>query len=260
MLLGLQDKNAIITGGSHGIGLATAKMLASEGCNVAILSRDIDKLNKAKKEIETFGVECIIVQVDVLSKESINKSFQTISKNWDSIDILINNVGGGGRWGTESFVETSQKIWDEVYDKNLNAAVEYTRFVIPYMKKNKWGRVITVTSTLGKQAGGRPWFNVAKTAQTCFMKNLSLNKDLVRDGITFNSVAPGCIMIPNTGWEQEKESNPDRFRDFVDEKLPLGRMGTPEEVAYSIIMLCGKSASLINGTSLSVDGGESYVF
>lgn len=260
MLLGLNGKNAIITGGSHGIGLETAKLLASEGCNVAILARDKEKLKSAQVEIEHFGVQCLIVEVDVLSKEQIEKSFIKISNNWKKIHILINNVGGGGRWGIDNFVENPDNVWEEVYNKNLTAAVRYSRFVIPYMIDQKWGRIITVTSTLGRQAGGRPWFNVAKTAQTCLMKNLSLNKDLVRYGITFNSVAPGCIMIPDTGWAKEMTDNPEKFAKMVDNKFPLGRMGRPEEVAYPILMLCSEFASLINGASLVVDGGESYVF
>tara|TARA_R100000152_G_C6782275_1_gene219480 strand:+ start:13714 stop:14496 length:783 start_codon:yes stop_codon:yes gene_type:complete len=260
MLLGLEGKNAIITGGSHGIGLATAKLLASEGCNVALLSRDLKKLQKAKQQISEFNVDCLIFQVDVLNKKQIENSFEEIGKHWKQVHILINNVGGGGRWGIDDFVKNSDTVWQEVYDKNLTAALRYTRFAVPYMKKQQWGRVVTVTSTLGRQAGGRAWFNVAKTAQTCLMKNLSLNKDLVRHGITFNSVSPGCIMIPNTGWEDEKQKNPEEFKNMLYDKFPLGRMGKPEEVAYAIVMLCSESASLINGAAVAVDGGESYAF
>lgn len=260
MNLGLHNKNAIITGGSHGIGLETAKLLASEGCNIVILARDHDKLESAKAEIESLGAKCLALSVDVLSKNDIEKSFQTISDYWSEIHILVNNVGGGGRWGVDDFVNNHENIWQEVYDKNMTATVRYTRFVIPFMKKQSWGRVVTVTSTLGRQAGGRPWFNVAKTAQTCLMKNLALNKNLVRHGITFNSVAPGCIMIPDTGWDKEMKKDPAGFEKMLKEKFPLGRMGLSEEVAYAIAMLCSERASLINGTALAVDGGESFVF
>ena len=256
----LRNKNAIVTGGSNGIGYETAKMLASKGCNVAILARNKQKLNLAKTEIEKFGVQCIAIEVDVLFKSQIEESFRLISSLWGEIHILINNVGGGGRWGSPNILETSDEVWSEVYDKNLTAALRYTRFVIPYMKRQKWGRVITITSTLGRQAGGRPWFNIAKTAQTCLMKNLALNKDLVSSGITFNTVAPGCIMIPNTGWEKEKNNNPSEFKKMVENNFPLGRLGRPDEVAYAIVMLCSPQASLINGAALAVDGGESVCF
>jgi len=260
MDLGLKNKNALITGGSHGIGLAIAKMLASEGCNIAICARDREKLESAKHEIQQYGVRCEALSVDVLDRSQIEDSFKDLLESWDNIDILINNVGGGGRWGIDNFEENPDNVWQEVYDKNVTAAILYTRFVLPFMKRQRWGRVVTITSTLGKQAGGRPWFGVAKTAQTCLMKNLALDKKLVRYNITFNSVAPGCIMIPDTGWEEEKNKDPIKFKSMVDEKFPLGRLGTPEEVAYSVIMLCSPRASLINGSSLLVDGGESYVF
>jgi 3-oxoacyl-[acyl-carrier protein] reductase len=125
------------------------------------------------------------------------------------------------------------------------------------MIKQNWGRVITITSTLGKEAGGRPWFNIAKVAETALMKNLSMNKDFVRKNITFNSVAPGCIMISDTGWDIERKENLELFTKMVDEKFPLGRLGEPEEVANVVTFLCSDKASLVNGASILVDGGES---
>jgi 3-oxoacyl-[acyl-carrier protein] reductase len=128
------------------------------------------------------------------------------------------------------------------------------------MRKQKWGRVVTVTSTLGKEAGGRPWFNMAKAAETALMKNLALNHRLVRDGITFNSVAPGAIMIPDTGWEHELKKDPDAFNVMVKDRYPLGRLGTPKEVADVICFVCSEKASLLNGAAILVDGGESKCF
>jgi 3-oxoacyl-[acyl-carrier protein] reductase len=128
------------------------------------------------------------------------------------------------------------------------------------MSANKWGRVVTITSTLGRLGGGRPWFNIAKTAQTVLMKNLALNRDFVREGITFNSVAPGCIAIQNTGWHEEELKDPESFKAMLDADFPLGRLGTPEEVADVVTFLCSVKASLVNGASILVDGGESSTF
>jgi len=259
--LGLKGKKAFISGGSRGIGLATAKALASEGCDIAICGRDPDSLEAARVEISSIGdVDCQIYKVDVLKKEEIKNSFAEIEKDWGGVDILINNVGGGGRWGIDDFLKNPDDVWLDVYDKNFTSTLLYTRYAVPYMKNKGWGRVITITSTLGRQAGGRPWFNVAKTSQTCLMKNLSLNKELVRSGITFNSVAPGCIMIPRTGWEKERNRDPIAFQAMIKERFPLGRMGKPEEVAHCVLMLCSKGASLINGAAIPVDGGESFAF
>ena len=89
------------------------------------------------------------------------------------------------------------------------------------MRERKWGRVVTITSIYGVMGGGRPWFNIAKTSQTALMKNLSLNRDLVRDGITFNSVAPGGIMIPNTGWTEMENADQERFNKMLDNQFPI---------------------------------------
>lgn len=128
------------------------------------------------------------------------------------------------------------------------------------MKKQNWGRIVSITSIYGREGGGRPWFNMAKVAQTSLMKNLALNRDLVRYGITFNSVAPGPIMIPETGWDVERMRNPEAFDSASKERFTLGRLGTPEEVANVVVFLCSEKASLVNGASILVDGGESKVF
>jgi len=259
MNLGLVNKIALITGGSHGIGLATAHSLASQGCDIAICSRSESKLNKAKNLIESTGRKCLTSQVDVHNLNEIEDCLRNVIQFYGHIDILINNVGGGGRWGTDSIDKTEDSVWLDVFHKNTMAAVRFTKLVLPSMRARKWGRVITVTSTLGRQGGGRPWFNISKAAQTALMKNLSLNKELVRDGITFNSVAPGCIMIPNTGWADMAKNNFEEFSKFED-TLPLGRLGTPEEVASVITFICGVNSGLVNGASIAVDGAESLVF
>jgi len=124
------------------------------------------------------------------------------------------------------------------------------------MVKKNWGRVVTVTSIYGNYIGGRPWFNISKVAQNILMKNLAKQKEFTRKGITFNSVAPGAVMIPDTGWAELKEINKAEYDEFI-ETLPLGRMGSPEEIANLIIFLTSEKASLINGASIVVDGGES---
>lgn len=260
MDLGLRNKYALVTGGSHGIGKSTALALAEEGCNVVICSRNKERLDKTVKELEAKGVQGIGIEADVFNADDIDIVMKTIIDLWGTIHILINNVGGGGRWGSENIEETPEQVWMDVYNKNTLAAIRFTRRAIPYMRKQKWGRIITVTSIYGREGGGRPWFNIAKTAQTALMKNLALNSELVRDGITFNSVAPGGIMIPDTGWETEMKKDPEGFRKMAEQKYPLGRLGTPEEVANVIVFICSEKASLINGAAIAVDGAESKCF
>jgi 3-oxoacyl-[acyl-carrier protein] reductase len=260
MELDLKNKFALVTGGSHGIGQAIALELSKEGCNVAICSRTQARIDQTLELLKDYPGQFFGVVADVLKKEDIDRVISKINEKWGTLDILINNVGGGGRWGKEDIQVTSETVWQEVYDKNAMAAVRFTMKGLPYMRRKKWGRVITITSTLGMMAGGRPWFNMAKTAQTTLMKNLALKSELVRDGITFNTVAPGCIMIPATGWELEQKKNPDAFQNMINEKFPLGRLGTPEEVANVVVFLCSPKSSFVNGASILVDGGESPIF
>ncbi|MBS3903033.1 MAG: SDR family oxidoreductase [Anaplasmataceae bacterium] len=260
MELGLKNKYALVTGGSHGIGQATTLLLAEEGVHVAIFARGEENISNTLNEIKKRGVDALGLTGDALSSSDIKVAFSELSKKWPKVDILVNNVGGGGSWGSEVVEETKEEVWSEVFQKNALAASLFTMLVLPGMKKSNWGRVVTVASRYGKEAGGRPWFTMAKSAEIALMKTLSLNKDLVRKGITFNSVAPGGIMIPDTGWAKKAKEDPLGLKDLIDREFPLGRMGTPEEVAGVIVFLCSEKASLINGACVSIDGGESKAF
>ena len=121
-------------------------------------------------------------------------------------------------------------------------------------------RVITITSILGKEGGGRPWFNMAKASEVALMKTLSLTKYLVRDGITFNSIAPGGILIQGAGFEKEKDDNPKEFEQMIDNEYPLGRMGTTEEVASVVAFIASDLSSLVNGAQITVDGGQTKAY
>jgi 3-oxoacyl-[acyl-carrier protein] reductase len=261
MDLDLRGKFALVTGGSHGIGLASARHLATEGCNVAICSRSQERLDAAMAELKAYGVRTLAVAADVLDAEAADRVMDVIDRDWGKLQILINNVGGGGRWGREGVEETELRVWSEVYEKNAMAAVRFTRRALLHMRRAKWGRVVTITSIHGgKEGGGRPWFTMAKAAETGLMKSLSAMTYLVREGITFNSVAPGGIYIAGTGFEDEQQRDPAGFQRMIDADYPLGRLGTPEEVAAVVAFLCSAQASLVNGANITVDGGQSRSF
>jgi 3-oxoacyl-[acyl-carrier protein] reductase len=122
------------------------------------------------------------------------------------------------------------------------------------------GRAVTIASIHGKEAGGRAWFNMANAAEISLMKSLSIMPDLLREGSTFNTVAPGSIMIPDTGWVDERDNDPEAFDEEIRSGYPLGRLRTPEEVASVVTLLCSKRASLVSGSRAVVDGSESRSF
>ena len=256
----LEGKYALVTGGTHGIGLAISEKLGSYGCKIAIMARSLENLEETSEQFRKKNIEHLYFQADALSEEDCNHVMDKIESSWGRLDILINNVGGGGRWGKENIEQTPPEVWKEVHQKNAGAAIIFTRRAIPLMRKNKWGRVITITSILGKEGGGRPWFNMAKASEVALMKTLSLTKYLVRDGITFNSIAPGGIFIQGTGFEKEKDDNPKEFEQMIDNEYPLGRMGTTEEVASVVAFIASDLSSLDNGAQITVDGGQTKAY
>jgi len=260
MNLEIAGKIVLITGGSHGIGAATALEFAREGCQVAICARDKEKIDRTIKAVQLLGVKALGISADVLRPDAAKAVISEIINKFGSIDILVNNVGGGGRWGGKNILDTEERVWQEVFQKNAMAAIQFTREALPYMIRQKWGRVVTVASIYGREGGGKPWFNLAKSAEISFMKTMAMDPEFVRKNITFNSVAPGAIMIAGTGWAEEKDKNPKEFDAFLNEHFPQGRMGTPEEVASVIVFICSKSASYLNGACIPVDGGESKSF
>jgi 3-oxoacyl-[acyl-carrier protein] reductase len=258
--LGLKGKYALVTGGSHGIGRSIALALAEEGCNVAICARNKEQIGETLVELKASGIQSIGIPADVMIPEDIERVIKSVIDAWGTIHILVNNVGGGGRLGSTVVEETAEDIWLDVYNMNALAAIRFTMKVIPFMKKQKWGRVITIASTQGREGGGRPWYNMAKSAEISLMKTLAMNPELTSCGITFNSIAPGAIIFTGNEWDILRKGNPKEFERVIGWKHPLGRLGAPEEVASVIVFLCSKKASLVNGASIPVDGGESKSF
>lgn len=217
---------ALVTGGTRGIGAAIVQRLRADGHEVFTFSRtggDIraDVLNPA--DVEAVKVACGPVQ------------------------ILINNVGGGGRWGPAQAEQAEMRVWDEVYRKNATVAADFTGWALPGMMAHRWGRVVTIGSIHGLEAGGKPWFAAAKAAQVAMMGTFARDLRFVRRGITFNTIAPGNVFV---------EGKP----VLPMESSPLGRMVLPSEVASMVGYLCSREASAVNGSCMTVDGGESNRF
>ena len=235
-------------------------MLAEEGCNVAICARNSEWLEKTKAEIEARGVKCISIKADAKEISDIHRAIELIINTWGTLHILVNNVGGESKVPLMSPECINDEVWIDSLELNTLAAVRFTRLVIPYMRKQKWGRVVTLASKHGREGGGRAWYTMAKAAEIGFMKTLAMNFELARDGITFNTVAPGAVLTEQGNWADFQKEDPLKLQEKLMLTKPMGRLGLPEEVAAIILFICSEQASLLSGACIPVDGAESYSF
>jgi 3-oxoacyl-[acyl-carrier protein] reductase len=252
MDLGLRDKVAIVTGGSRGIGKATVLDFAREGCKVVFSARGEDTLKATAHEAAQCGAEILPVQADMTNTADIERLVQETITTFGGVDILVNNVGGsrgGQTW------DTTDEEWAEVLYLNLFAAVRASRLVIPEMRKRGGGRIINISSIYGREAGGPMTYNAVKASMIGWSKSLA--KQLAKDDILVNVVAPGSILFPGGSWERRQKENPQYIDNFVRTEMPLGRFGRPEEVSAMIVFLASERASLMTGACVNVDGCQS---
>ena len=252
MDLELKGKVALVTGGSRGIGRATALRFAAEGCSVGICARGEEGLQKALAELEPSGVPTFGLAADVSAPGEARRFVDQAADALGGLDILVNNVGGSsGR----VFEESSDEDWQKTFDINLFHAVRATRAALPHFRKRGGGSVVTIASISGwKPAPVSAQYGATKAAEIFLSSALAL--ELAPDKVRTNTVSPGSLYFPGGGWERFKSENPDKFSAFEDRELPAGRLGTDEEVADVVVFLSSPRANWINGANISVDGAQ----
>lgn len=256
MDLKLDDKVALITGGSRGIGRAIAFGLAREGCRIAICARNEEELAGTAREIrEETGVKVFTQSVDITERGDVERFVDEAARSLGGLDVVVNNAGGNRR---KPFVETTDEDWQEIVDLNLGAHLRTTRAAIPHLKENGGGSVIFIASIFGREAGGPGLsiYNSSKSAVISAAKIIAL--ELAGDGIRVNSVAPGSIRFPGGSWDRRVIADPEAMKEFVAQNIPLGRFGRSDEVADLVVFLASERASLITGTTINIDGGQSH--
>jgi 3-oxoacyl-[acyl-carrier protein] reductase len=258
MDLGLNGKVAVITGGSRGLGLATAQGLAAEGCSVVIAARGAEALERAAVQIRkgaARGARVIPVAGDVSTPAGVDHLIETAVVECGGIDVLVNNVGLG-RGGT--LEKTTDDDWREAFDHTLFPAIRCSQLAVPHMRHRGGGTIVIISSIYGREAGGRMTYNAVKAAEISLTKSLA--QQLARDEIRVVGVAPGSILFEGGSWWKRQQDDPKFIADFVARELPFGRFGTPEEVGTVVTFLASPRASWVSGTTVVVDGCQSRMF
>lgn len=258
MDLGLTDKIAIVTGSSRGLGLATAKALAAEGCRVCICARGAAALQAAVEEIggaASGRPRVLAVAADVGRAEGVQQVIDRTVDAFGGIDILVNNVGVAGGAG---LLDTTDEQWQEAIDQTLFPAIRASRHVVPHMQRRGGGAIVIIASIFGREAGGRMTYNAVKAAEISLAKSLA--QQLAPANIRVNSVSPGSILFEGGSWWRRMQADPAAIADFIKRELPFGRFGTPAEVGDVVAFLCSPRAGWVSGTSVVVDGAQSRAF
>ena len=244
------NKNVIVTGASTGIGRATAIEFARSGAKVVV--NYFHSPDAAKEVVGLIGAEggdSIAIQADVSKATDVDKLFQQSMEFFgDRVDVLINNAGG--LLERKSIMEVDEKLWDECFDLNVKSIFLCCQAVVPIMKKQGYGKIVNVSSIAARNGGGpgSAHYSTSKAAVMTFTKGLA--KELAQTGITVNNVAPGVITTPFHDKFTSKE-----MRENFKKAIPIGREGTAQETAWSILFLSSNYADYIVGETLEVNGG-----
>ncbi len=210
---------------------------------MVVAARTAADVNRVAAELDGRGVAA-----DLTTEDGCRRTMEVAGE----VQILVNNLGAraGRTWADTGVAEL-----DRAMAANLYPAVRLSLMALPAMQRARWGRIVVISSIYGREAGGAPAYNAAKAAEISFVTSLA--REVARDGVTVNCVAPGSILFEGGSWHRRLLEEPERIRDFVERELPMGRFGQPEEVASVVTFLCSVPASLVNGACWPVDGAQS---
>ena len=246
MELTLEGRVAIVSGGSRGIGAAIARSLAREGVSVVICARGKGPLDIVRDEIVLSGGKALAISADCTDPVDVGNVVDRTIDEFHGVDILVNNVGGAGRFA--DFMELSDSDWLNVFRLNMLSNVYFVRYVLPWLRYSKSPRIINISSISGLQPGFyNPHYASVKAAVINFSKYLA--NVLASDGILVNTVCPGPVL--NDSWDKD-------VRRMTEEtqKIPLGRIGEADDVADLVTFLASERASWITGSCFHVNGGK----
>lgn len=241
----LQGRIALVTGASQGIGRACALELAKAGATVALAARNEAKLAAVAEEIASAGGQAAPFALDVSNEESIRNGAKAVLEKFGKVEILVNNAG---ITRDDLMMRMKRADWDDVIATNLTGAFLLTQALLRPMMKNRWGRIVNISSVVGR-TGQEGQVNYAASKAGLIGFTRSLAREVASRGITVNAVAPGYIETPMTAVLDEK------LRAAMLATIPAGRVGTDADIAHAVGFLASEGASYITGHVLDVNGG-----
>ena len=245
-MFNLENKVAVVTGASQGIGRSISEIFSKAGAHVVCVARNRDKLKELVSEISKNGDSASYVPCDISNGNLIEKTFKSVVTNHKQIDILVNNAG---ITKDSLILRMKEQRWDEVINTNLKGAFHSTKIVLRQMMRKKYGRIINITSIVGLQGNsGQSNYAASKAGLIGFSQSIA--KEVASRGITVNCIAPGWIKTHMT------KDIPQEIKEDIIKNIPIGKTGTAEDIAYTALFLASKESQYITGQTITVDGGR----
>ncbi|MGA2464108.1 MAG: 3-oxoacyl-ACP reductase FabG [Thermodesulfobacteriota bacterium] len=241
----LKDRKAIVTGAGQGIGRSIALKMAHEGADVVIAEMNPDSGNQIKKEVGALGRRALFIVIDVADQRQVKGMVEEVLRRWGKIDILVNNAGFD-RGAT--LLKVREEDWDAILGVHLKGTLNCIQAVAPHMIENSYGKIINISSILGK-SGAISGISYSSAKAGIIGLTKSVARELGRYQINVNVVLPGLILTPTIAKMAEK------YQNMIIEATPLRRIGQPEEVANVVAFLASDEASFMTGAAVEVSGG-----
>lgn len=253
--MNLKDRVALVTGASRGIGAATAEVLASRGARVAVSARTVSDLEQVAATIQKTGGQALAIPCDVLDQAQVETMVRRVVEAWGRLDILVNNAGLGTPTMPVEAIPPAE--WDATVALNLKSAFLCLRAAVPVMKRQQYGRIVSVSSFAGRNFSriSGPHYSAAKAGLLALTKHMAV--ELGPFGIGVNSVAPSIVLTARVKAKWEARSAEEQERVLAG--IPLRRLAQPNEVATVIAFLASDDASYVNGVCIDINGGSYMV-